>query len=212
MEFKRGASILTRDDQEVGHIDRVVIAPKTKQVTHIVVRKGFFFTKDKVVPIDWVVAGQKERIALRVDADKLAQLPDFEEIHYVASNGDDLGHERSARTDMAPALYGYPPYMAAPIIPYTDPSYVKETKVNIPDDTVAVKEGAQVIASDGKHIGTVELVFTNSTTDRATHFLISKGLLITEKKMVPIEWVDSFDKDEVRLAVGSSIVEALPAH
>jgi hypothetical protein len=88
--------------------------------------------------------------------------------------------------------------------------YVAETETHIPADTVAVKEGAQVVARDRKHIGTVEQVLTSPMSNRATHFLVSKGRLLKEKKMVPVEWVDTFAEDRVRLAVGSSVIAGLP--
>ena len=40
MQFKQGATVSTYDGKNVGHVDRVVLNPKTKEVTHIVVRKG----------------------------------------------------------------------------------------------------------------------------------------------------------------------------
>ena len=79
MQFNQGASVFTIDGHAVGRIDRVVIEANTDRVTHIVVRKGHLFTKDKVVPVDVIAAGQGERILLRVDLDQLERLPDFEE-------------------------------------------------------------------------------------------------------------------------------------
>ncbi len=34
MQFEPGASVLALDGQEAGHVHRVVIDPKTKEVTH----------------------------------------------------------------------------------------------------------------------------------------------------------------------------------
>ena len=41
MPFSHGASVFSTQGKEVGRIDRVMIDPKTKKVTHIVIRKGF---------------------------------------------------------------------------------------------------------------------------------------------------------------------------
>jgi sporulation protein YlmC with PRC-barrel domain len=40
MQFKGGADVLTASNDTVGKVDRVVLDPRTKQVTHLVVRKG----------------------------------------------------------------------------------------------------------------------------------------------------------------------------
>ena len=80
----------------------------------------------------------------------------------------------------------------------------------IPADTVAVREGARVITRDRRHIGNVEQVITRSMSNRATHFLVSKGLAPKEKKMVPVEWIDKFGENKVRLAAGTGVIESLP--
>lgn len=40
MEFKDGANVYTSDGKTAGSLQRVVIQPETKAVTHIVVHKG----------------------------------------------------------------------------------------------------------------------------------------------------------------------------
>ena len=56
MEIKRNAKVTTADGKDVGRVDRVVIDPQSKEVSHLVIRQGFLFTEDKVVPIDLVSA------------------------------------------------------------------------------------------------------------------------------------------------------------
>ncbi len=213
MKFNQGASIFTKDGKEAGRIERVVIHPKTKLVTHIVVRTGLVFTEDKVVPVEAVAGGQKGRITLLLDADKLEDLPDFQETHYVVLNEEEL-QRVAARSlhDATPVTYWIPPYGQPMSSPNTELPYIAETETHIPADTVAVREGARVITRDRKHIGNVEQVLTSSMSNRATHFLVSKGLLLKEKKMVPVEWVDKFGENNVRLAVGAGVIETLPDH
>ncbi len=202
MQFTRGASVFTADGKEAGHVDRVVLNPKTKEVTHIVVRKGVFFAEDKVLPIDLLASADEHRVTLRADVEDLERQPDFQETEYVLVDEEELKHDRVQSPLPPPSLYWYPPYTAGPIMSYSAPAYVAETKENIPEDTVALKEGAKVITADGKHVGNVERVLTDRQSDRATHFLISEGILLKEKKLVPITWVDEVGTDQVRLTVG----------
>jgi uncharacterized protein YrrD len=83
MQFRDNAEVQTNDGQKVGRIDRVVIDPNSKEVTHLVVQKGFLFTKDKVVPIDEVVTGSEERVVLDSKRESPDDYPDFEETHYI---------------------------------------------------------------------------------------------------------------------------------
>lgn len=210
MQFKQGASIFTEEGKEVGHIDRVVIDPKTKDVTHIVVRKGLLFTQDKVVPEKFIATGNADRITLRMKTKKLNELPDYEEAHYVTLNEEELARTEKTPIFYAPVSYWYPPYPEMVVAPYIEPPYQVETTLNIPKGTVAVKEGAKVITRDEQHVGNVEQVLTSAKTGRVTHLMIAKGMLLKEKKMIPAGWIDRLAEGEVRLAVVLRTVQELP--
>jgi sporulation protein YlmC with PRC-barrel domain len=109
--------------------------------------------------------------------------------------------------------WGYP-YPADPVYPgypgYPERPYVAETEQNIPEDTVALAEGAKVYGSDGEHVGDVEQVFMDAQTDQATHLVISRGLLLKERKLVPTTWATTVGEDEVYLSVDSSFMDRLP--
>jgi hypothetical protein len=79
-----------------------------------------------------------------VRSDDLELLPDYEEEQYVL--GDKAGEGQTPS-----AVFLYPPYPGGvPGIANYSPPYVAKTHLNIPDDTVALKEGAKVIARDNK--------------------------------------------------------------
>jgi sporulation protein YlmC with PRC-barrel domain len=46
MQFKENAEVFTSTGEKDGRIDRVVIDPNSNELTHLVVKKGFLFTKD----------------------------------------------------------------------------------------------------------------------------------------------------------------------
>ena len=83
MQFKDGTSVYTFDGQDVGRVDRVVLNPKTKEVTHLVVRKGLLFAEDKIIPLHLIATATEDRVSLREGAGELDDLPPFEEIHYI---------------------------------------------------------------------------------------------------------------------------------
>ncbi len=203
MQFKQNESVYTTDGQQAGHIDRVVIDPRTNAVTHVVVRAGVLFTKDKVVPIEQIMPGPEGQLALQLDSQQLAELPDFAETHYVAV---DDGQQGSS----PPTVVSYTPYPGGtPVLSDPGPKLRKETHLNIPNDTVPLKEGARVIGQDSKEVGHVEQVLTSPPGDRITHFMIVKGLLTKERRRIPVDWVGALTDDEVQLAVKSDTVEKL---
>jgi hypothetical protein len=87
---------------------------------------------------------------------------------------------------------------------------IMEVKRTIPDELVALKEGARVVSADDEHVGNIEHVFTDSEFGKVTHFIITQGLLLTTRKTLPIEWVKIITDDEVYLNVEAQKVEELP--
>ena len=201
MEFKENAEIVTAENKKVGHLARVVLDPRTKEVSHLIVRQGFFFTEDKVVPLSLVAATTDERVVLRQDAGDLEALPEYNEEQFVP-----LDEVEQSRLNAA-SIYGVPlyPYMGYPI-----PTLQQiEVEPNIPDNTVALAEGAKVFSADGEHVGDVDRILTDTETDRVTHLVISQGLILKERKLLPIAWVSLIKPDELYLAVGTTMVESL---
>lgn len=215
MQFKQGVSVVTADGQDVGRVDRVVIEPRTKEVTHIVVRQGFLFTEDKVVPISLIASATEDRVTLREDAGNLDKLPPFEEVQYVPLN-DAEANAAAYPADYAPPLYPYPPVTGWIGYSMNYPAYypprIVDTEQNIPDDTVALAEGARVISADGEHVGNIERVLTEPEADRATSFIISQGLIFTERKRIPMSWVSKIEEDAVYLSVRAEMLKDLRAY
>jgi uncharacterized protein YrrD len=207
MQFQQDVSIVTANGQEVGHIDRVVVDPQAKAVTHIVVRKGFLFKKEKIVPIGLIANATEDRITLRADAGDLEALPPFEEKHYVQPEGGTA--PTNSPPGSAPSLYVPSPLGGAQGASLPDERHIAQIEQNIPEGTIAMKEGAKAITTEGKHVGNVEGVFTDLPEERATHLLISKGLLSKERKLIPITWVTIMGEDEVHLAVKEEALEDL---
>jgi uncharacterized protein YrrD len=219
MQFKEGTYVVTADGKEVGNVDRVVIDPGTKQVTHLVIRQGLLITQDKVLPIDLIDTATREQVTLKPRADNLPELPDFEETHYVTIDEDEARAGSPPAVDYASPLYWYPPLGAtrwgypAPGYPaqpsYAEPVVETETELNIPEGTVALKEGAKVYSADGEQVGNIERIFTSPNTNQATHLLISQGLILKNKKLVPMSWASTVGEDEVYLMVSSRVLDKL---
>lgn len=230
MQFKQGTHVYTADNKDLGSIDRVVLDPRTDEVSGLVIKQGWLFTEDKVVSTDLVDTATENKVTLRKTDHNLQDLPAFEQTYYMPLEEEDYpvpeGADEVAFPDYAPpAYYGYPPLGTAwwgyggffglpPAEPVADSAYgadyVQRTTTNIPEGTVAVKEGAKVLSTDGKHVGDVEEVFTDSQTNRATHILISQGVLFKDHKLVPTNWIESTGENEVRLTVKTNLVDRLP--
>lgn len=213
MQLKKGADVYTRDGDKAGTIERMVMNPRTGELTHVVVEKGFLFTKDYVVPVDHIEMTSEDRVTLTVaDEDRFEP---FEESYYVQAD-DTTTPERvipTAGTYGPIPYYYYGPvgtqWSATPmwLDPY-QPNYVRKTARNIPEESVALEEGVDVYTSDGEKVGDVDQVVTEG--DRVTHFIVSKGLFFKEHKLVPTMWIRTVAEGAIRLGVSSEYMERLP--
>ncbi len=217
MEIKEGARVYTVDGKQAGKVHRVVIDPGTKEITHLVVQKGFLLASDKVMPIDLIQYQKDDGLILRPDAGNLDDLPDYVEREYVPLAEAELANRLYTPSDFTPPLYWYPAYGAPALgtvgLPVTGSSVVPVGEhLNIPGDTVPLSEGAKVIGSDGKHVGNLNEVLMSSESNQATHLMISTGLLSKEKKLIPISWVSKMEEDQIHLKVGSRQIDQLPKY
>lgn len=203
MRFQRNAHVLDANAREIGKLNRVVVDTKTREVTHVVVRKGSLFKKeDKLIPIGMVAETVKDQVLLSPDAGDAERLPLFEETQFVSES----------RGSEAPAVQPtiMPGGGAGSVAVVSDPvkPVVTETVQNIPRGTVAMKEGARVVTAEGQEVGKVEQVRAGPETDRMTDLLVSSGGMFTrEEALIPADLVKSIDEDEVRLHVNKASLE-----
>jgi len=221
MRLTKGADVYSSDGDKLGNLDRVILDPKTKEVTHIIVEKGLLFKKDKVVSMDNVNGEIDERITLRGSKQDVDNYPDFEETHYISADETDYPAADSP-TASVPTSFWYPPTglawwrVASPSVdmPYNPvmPAYVTRTKQNIPEGTIALEEGAKVMSKDDKHIGNIAQVIVDTQDNRVTHFVVDEGGLFTERKLIPILWISEIDENAIYLSTTSKVLERLPEY
>lgn len=217
MKFKKGADVYTVDDDKVGKIKMIVMTPQTQNVTHLVVEKGFLFKEDRVVPMEWIDYSSPDKVQLKAGYEDDDLVP-FEERHYIpADEYDPTVHGNTEDKDTVvnmspPTFYYYAPigtwwsYSASPL----SNKYITVKQKNVPDGALILETGANVVTYDGHHAGDVEQILTDPGTNRVTHFVISKGILLAEKKLIPAYWVMNTAEAQVDLSVNKRVLENLP--
>jgi uncharacterized protein YrrD len=210
MNFVKGADVFTATGDKIGTVSRVVIDAKTRDITDLVVERGALFKGEKVIPVSLVNLENEDRITLRETNQSIDDFPDYETTYYVPLE------QAPAPYEGVDTYYWYPPvnYQLPPgglgLWAGVPTEKVPETETSIPEGRIAVAEGAQVISSDDKHIGNVEQVIADSETKNVTHFVVGKGFLLKEHKLVPSQWVTSADEGKVYLSVEAHVFDHLP--
>lgn len=209
LQFQRHAHVLDSNARQIGSLERVVVDSATREVTHVVVRKGSLFTlnkEEKVVPIGFVTEALDDLVLLSAEAGDAEQLPPFEQQQIV----DEAGKATDAPA-VPPQPMFMPGYPSAGILVPPEPAerFYTETVRNIPEGTVAMKEGAKVLTAEGKSVGKVERVLAEPEADRLTHLVVATGTFGTESKVVPVDMVRTIDEDEVHLSVEKDALDKL---
>jgi sporulation protein YlmC with PRC-barrel domain len=197
-QFAIGA-VASCTDGVCGDVTTVLIDPVTRAMTQIVVepkhRKGL----GRLVPVDLVGQVTDCRVQLSCTIAEFEQLAHAEETQFLPGSG---GH----------ADYAAGEVLAQPFLGLTEvigdvPQAV--TYDTLPLDTVAIRRGEQVEASDGK-IGVVHGLVVDPRDHRVTHVLLEEGHLWGHKQIaIPISAVNKVDT-EVRVDLTKHQVEKLP--
>jgi uncharacterized protein YrrD len=210
MNFVKGAEVFTATGEKIGTISRVVIDAKTRDVTDLVVEGGTLLRNEKVIPVSLVNLEKEDRIMLHETNQNIDDFPDYETTYYVPLE------QAPAPYENVDAYYWYPPvnYQLPPgglgLWAGVPAQKVPETETSIPEGRIAIAEGAQVISSDDKHIGNVEQVVADSETKNVTHFVVGKGFLLKEHKLVPSHWVTNVDEGKIYLSVEARVFDRMP--
>lgn len=207
IQLQKRAMVLAADGRQLGSLERVVLNPESNVITNVVVRTGNLLKhEEKVIPIELIAETADHQILLREEAGDLEGFPVFEERRLVDEYGGMNRHGSSGST--TPVVNGFS-VMGTPMVSAHDGRMTTHIEQNIPEGTVAMKEGAKVVSADGKLVGVVERVLADPTAEQITNLLVSKGLLVRNAKLIPIQWVMSMGEAEVRLRVSRESVEDL---
>jgi uncharacterized protein YrrD len=210
VQFTKGAKVFNADGDQVGKVSRVVIDVKTQEVTDLVIERGTLLQdeKEKVVPVELLNSEIQDRIVLRPTNQTIDDLPNYETTHYVPVDQKGVPYSNLETS------YWYPPINFQTPAPGRVPAVPAEldakTEPSLPEGRIAITEGAPVISADDKHIGDVAQVILDADGNSVTHFVIEKGFLLKERKLVPAFWASSMEDDKIRLSVDASLFDRLP--
>jgi uncharacterized protein YrrD len=218
MQIRNGASVVTADGEEVGQVDRVVMDPRSRQITHIVVRRGLLLAEDKVFPVDGVDEANENEVRLTPEISDLESFPSYIDVEFVPleeSEQERTGYPAAG----APPVYWYPTGGMGPMWstgyygPYPVPGDQRlKIETNIPEGTLALEEGARVISSNGENVGSIREIGIDADSNLALYFILERGFFNKEQRLIPMYWVDRIEEEQVYLIVSEKFIDNLPEH
>lgn len=178
-----------------GRSTRVVLKPKTEEVTHLVVKEKESPHKELLIPVTVVTATTPDSINLSLTRGKLAQLQPFIETEYVKVN--------------IPRYAGGVYSLAGDF--YSEPEVLPARHELTPAGELAVRQGARVEATDGR-VGRVDEFIVDPVTERVTHLVMRQGHLWGKRDVaIPVSAIDHLEENTIYLKLDKDRVGALPS-
>lgn len=75
--LEEGAKVFSVDDKQVGNIEKLIVNPEDKHVTHFVISAGLLFKERKLIPVNWISTIGEEEVHLSVNSRTLEKLPAY---------------------------------------------------------------------------------------------------------------------------------------
>ena len=198
MHLQEGMTVKTVDGSKVGTVDRIVVDPVTYKITHIIVKKGFVFLEDRVIPLTAIKNMNDEVVELDWSIKRLETAPIFSEYDFIVPH-----YQEQIYKD-----WSMQPFIYYPSIKSTPSSNVNKGDLQDQDIDIVIHEGTQVISCDNDYAGHVIKVFADAQ-GKLTHILISRGMLFKTERLVPISWVSQLNAEAIKLHVYSEVVAGL---
>jgi len=201
MDLSPNAKASFQDGTE-GHVVRVIYDPRTKDVTHVVVRVGHL-SEPRLVPVSDVEHSDESGAHLTIGEREFESCEPFTDVEFVSYDEALEGRVFDSFVPLDDSfILGWP---------YVRPGEPMPVDVErVPPGEVAFGRGAAVDASDG-HIGHVAAFVTDWGSGHLTHIVLGHGHLWGRRRIsVPLSAVGRVEDDRVVLTLTKKEVEALP--
>lgn len=190
-------------DGHAGKSTHVIIDPRNRTVTHIVVKGDKnFAAQDRLVPIEHITSTTQDVIQLNCTLADVEKMPPFSAVRYV-----NYGFEDDVVTYTPDYIGMGGPYS----IPTAPTAYVPLVDEALPQGERALMQGARVEATDGT-VGKVGDLIINPETGQITHFTLQEGNFWGKREIsLPLSAVDHAEEDAVHLKLDKKAIHSLPS-
>ena len=225
--LRRGLPVQTYDARPVGVLDHLVVEPKSQQVTHLVVRRGWLWNRQAcIVPLEQVDAVTEYGVRLKLSAEELKQAPLYQSPASDAQIARCI--QRALETDPRTRAAGLRVEVQDGVVRFigTVTDAVRDAAraiarrirgvIGFADDVVSppappLRIGAPVYALDGRY-GTLHKVVVDPYARRVTHMVVRRGWLLSEDRVIPIERVERAEPDGVYLNAPAVELDQYPRY
>jgi len=193
MDIPINAQVLCSDGP-CGTSSYIILNPTSERVTHLVVKENRTPYRERLIPVDLITNSTTDEIKLRCSRGEIAGMERFIEYQFIPSDLANFDAEA---------------YMLWPFVAPEAEIINLETE-NIPAGELAVRRGANVIATDGR-VGKVDEFLVDPASEHITHLVLREGHLWGKKDVtIPVSQIHHMEENNIYLKIDTTSVEKLP--
>jgi uncharacterized protein YrrD len=216
-EVNIGAHVKSSDGKVVGTIEQLIVRGESNRAGGFLLAEHRIGGNQKIVPASVVASSDAEQVVLSITEAEVEDLSNFVHEQLVRSPGSLTLPVNSGFVDLRGTgdkwvLHGtdggqYPHTGSDPFIFEAPIGNVEVMNVSsLPESSVTISEGTDVIGADGDKVGKVDEVFVDDD-GQITEFLVRAGWLFKHDVRVPMSLVAGIAHDHVRLNVTAEEAE-----
>ena len=190
--FRIGAPVFALDGR-TGHLDKVVIDPNTRRITHLIIHRGFLLTEDCVVPVELVDRATPESIFLYLTSAELARQPRYQEERFVSPQPGWEPFPGYAATDVR--FWGLP---YGGVTPPIQPVVEYTIRQGMPERTTVLERSTEVRTRDAME-GEIDHLLVDPIRQELTHLVVRFTEQPQQPVIVPFAWVEELGDGYVLL-------------
>jgi osmotically-inducible protein OsmY/sporulation protein YlmC with PRC-barrel domain len=190
--FRIGAPVFALDGH-TGHLDKVVIDPHTRRVTHLIIHRGVLLTEDRVVPVELVERATPEGIFLHLTSAEMARQPRYHEERFVSPPPGWEPLPGYAATDVR--FWGLP---YGGVRPPIQPVAEYTIRHGLPERTIVLERRTAVHTRDDVE-GEIDHLLVDPIRQELTHLVVRLNDQPQPSVLVPFEWVEDIGNGSILL-------------
>jgi nucleotide-binding universal stress UspA family protein/uncharacterized protein YrrD len=193
---------------KLGEVHRLLVDASSNRVTDIVVKHGFLFGTERIVPLAHVTRVEGGAVFVDLDERGLEAMDSFAEDRYRAPGKDyPLPGRLDRNAYLLNAVAAEGPMAAMAPLPTEIPPAAQTPPADM--QRPAIAEGMDVLDVDGRKVGEIGAFSVAPENGIPTHLTLRRGLLFKQDIELPIDWVQELGDEGVVLKVTKDQVEAL---
>lgn len=219
-DLKHGAHVYTSDGEDAGTVHSIVLAPGENEVTHIGVNVGPHFPEPgfgdpeiKMVEVAHIKSADEDRVDVDIAMDALNKMPDFDHSHYFRVPADERSRDEVSAEESGGWWWNTAVAITRSLQSFSSGLAVPVEHVNRPTYERSILNDAPVWRTEpNTHIGNVESVLVDDTTDDLAALIIHRGVLFPHEVVLPMKFVTEIRDGIIHATLTDAELQSLEEH